>query len=58
MLSKFLTGKSTEKNPSGRPTRRWEENIIMVLDGIGINSRNWDDSAQDRDYWRFLVMRH
>ena len=22
---------------------------------IGVNTRNWADSAQDRDYWRALV---
>ena len=27
----------------------------MDLKEIGINMRNWVDSAQDRDYWRALV---
>ena len=27
----------------------------MDLKEIGINTRNWVDSAQDRDYWRILV---
>ena len=27
----------------------------MDLKEIGINTRNWIDSAQDRDYWRALV---
>ena len=27
----------------------------MDLEEIGINTRNWFDSAQDRDYWRALV---
>ena len=27
----------------------------MDLDEIGINSRNWVDLAQERDYWRTLV---
>ena len=27
----------------------------MDLEEIGINTRNWVDSAQDRDYWRALV---
>jgi hypothetical protein len=27
----------------------------MDLKEIGINSRNWIDSAQDKDYWRTLV---
>ena len=39
----------------GRPRRRWEDNIRMDLKEIGINTRNWVDSAQVRDYWRALV---
>ena len=35
--------------------RRWEYNIRMDLEEIGINAENWVDSAQDRDYWRALV---
>ena len=27
----------------------------MDLEEIGINSGNWVDSAQDRNYWRALV---
>ena len=27
----------------------------MELKQIGTNTRNWVDSAQDRDYWRALV---
>ena len=38
-----------------RPRRRLEDNITIDLKGIGINTRNWVDSAQDRDYWRALV---
>ena len=30
---------------------RWEDNIITDLKEIGINTRNWIDSAQDRVYW-------
>ena len=29
-------------------------NIRMDLKEIGINTRNWIDSAQDRDNWRGL----
>ena len=36
----------------GRPRRKWEDNIRMDLDEIGINAGNWVDSAQDRDYWK------
>ena len=49
---KILTGKPTGKIPLGRPRHRWEDNIRMDLEEIGINVGNW---AQDRDYWRALV---
>ena len=44
---KILRSTSTRKRPLGRPR--------MDLKEIGINTRNWVDSAQDRDYWRALV---
>ena len=47
---KILTGK-----PTGRPRRRWKENIRMDLKEIGINMRNWVDSTRDGDYWRALM---
>ena len=50
-----MTGKSTGKGPLGRPRRRWEDNIRMDHKEIGIKTRNWVDSAEDRDYWRALV---
>ena len=40
--------------PLGRPKRSWEDNIRKYLKEIGINTRNWVDSAQDRNYWRAL----
>ena len=52
---KILTGTPAGKRPSGRPSRRWEDNIRMDLEEMGINMRNWVDSAQDRDYWSALV---
>ena len=52
---KILTGKPTGKIPSGRPRRRWEDNIRMYLKEICINTRNWVDLAQDRDYWGAIV---
>ena len=52
---KILTGKLTGKRPLGRPRRRWEDNIRMDLEEIGINVDNWVDLAQDRDYWRALM---
>ena len=51
---KILTGIPVGKRPFGRPRRRWGDNIKMYLKEIGINTRNWADLAQDRDYWRAL----
>ena len=52
---KILTDKPTGKRPLGRTRRKWEDNIRMDLEEIGINAGNWVDSAQDRNYWRALV---
>ena len=52
---KMLIGKPTGKRPLGRLRRRWEDNIRIYFKKIGIDTRNWVDSAQDRDYWRSLV---
>jgi hypothetical protein len=52
---KSLTGTSAGKRSLERPRRRWEYNIRMDLEEIGINNRNWVDSTQDTDYWRALV---
>ena len=52
---KIFTGTPPGKRTLGRPSRGWEDNIRIYLKKIGINSRNWVDSAQDRDYWRALV---
>ena len=51
----FSTGKHTGNRPLGRPRRRWEDNIRMNLEVIGINAGNWVNSAQDRNYWKALV---
>ena len=55
MLSKFFTGKPTGNGSLGKPRRKWEDNIKIDLEEIGINAGNWVDSAQDRNYWRVLV---
>ena len=34
---------------------RWEDDIGMDLEEIGINTRNWVVWADARDYWRALV---
>ena len=52
---KILTGEPPRKRPVGRPRRRWVDNIRMDLKEIVINTTNWVDSAQNRDYLRALV---
>ena len=51
----LLAGKPTGKRPLGKHRHRSEDNIRMDLKKIGINTRNWVDSSQDRDYWIALV---
>ena len=47
---KILTGK-----PIGRPRRRLKDSIRMYLKEIGVNTRNFVDSAQHWDYFRVFV---
>ena len=49
------TGKPTGKRSLGRLRRRWEGNIRMDFEEIGINAGNWVNSVQVRYYWRALV---
>ena len=52
-VARMEEGSSAFKIQTGKPTgKRREENIRTK---IGINTSNWVDSAQDRDYWRVLV---
>ena len=41
--------KPTGKRPFGSPRSKWEDNIRMDRKEIGINTRNWIDSAQDME---------
>ena len=51
---KILAGKLIGKRLLRRPRRGWEDNIIIDLKEIGINTRNRVDSTQE-DYWKTLV---
>ena len=48
-------GKPAGKSPTGRPRRRWEDNIKMDLQEVGCEGMDWIELAQDRDRWRALV---
>ena len=50
-----MTATPTGKKPLGRSRRSWEDGISMDRKEIGIDTRNWVDSANDRDYWRAFV---
>ena len=52
---KILTGTPTRKRSLRRPERGWEDNIRIDLKEIGINTKKWVDSTQDRDYWKAHV---
>jgi hypothetical protein len=45
---RVLVGRPEGTRPPGRPRRRWEDNIKMVLREIGIDGANWIQLAQDR----------
>ena len=49
---RVLVGKPERKRPLGRPRRRWDYNIRMDLQEVGLD---WIGLAQDRDRWRTLV---
>ena len=52
---KILSGKPTGKMSLGWPMGRWEDNIRMDVKEMGINTKNWVDLTEDRDYWKALV---
>jgi hypothetical protein len=40
---------------TGRPRRRWEDNIKADLQEVGCGGTDWIELAQDRESWRALV---
>ena len=52
---RVLVGKPEGKRPLGRPRRRWEDNIRMDLQEVGVGYEDWIGLAQDRDRWLALV---
>jgi hypothetical protein len=55
MGEKIIGGKAREKEPLGRPRRRWVDNIRMDLGEVGWGSVDWIGLAKDRNRWRALV---
>ena len=54
-VHRVLVGKPEGKRPLWRPRRRWEDNIKIDLQGVGVGRGDWMELAQDRDRWRALV---
>jgi hypothetical protein len=52
---RVLVGRPESERPLGRPRRRWEDNIKMDLNEIGIDGMNRILLAQDRFRWRAFV---
>jgi len=52
---RVLVGKPEGKRPTGRPRRRWDDNIKIYLQDVGCGGMDWIELAQDRDRWRALV---
>ena len=55
VVYRVLMGKPEGKNPLGRPSRRWVDNIRMDLQEVGCVYMDWIGLAQDRDRWRTFV---
>ena len=54
-VHKVLVRKPEGKRPSGRPRRKWEDNIKVDLQKVGRGCGDWTELTQDRDRWRALV---
>jgi hypothetical protein len=52
---KVSVGKPEGKRPLGILRRRWEDNIKMDLQEVGIWGHGLDRAGSDRDKWRALV---
>jgi hypothetical protein len=52
---RLLVGKPEGKRPTGRPRRRWVDNIRMNLGEEGWGDVDWIGLAKDRNRWRARV---
>ena len=55
MLSKILTGKIKGKRSIGKLRRKMRGHIKLDLNEVSESTKNWLDSARDKDYWRALL---
>jgi len=52
---RVLVGEGQGKRLLGRPRRKWEDNIKMDLQDVGVRVTDWIDLADDRERWRALA---
>jgi hypothetical protein len=52
---RILVGRPEGRRPLARPRRRWEDNIKIDLQEVGLGGMDWIDMAQNRDRWQALV---
>jgi hypothetical protein len=52
---RVLVGRPEGKRPLGRPRRRWEDNIRVVIRVTGIDGANRNRLAQDNVQWQAFV---
>jgi hypothetical protein len=51
---RVLVGKLERKRPLGRPRIRWEDNIRVDIQEVGLGDMIWIGLARDRDRWRAI----
>jgi hypothetical protein len=54
-VCKGLVGKPEGKSSLGRPRRRWDDGIRMILVGLAVGVCSRFKLAQDRYRWRSVV---
>jgi hypothetical protein len=54
-VHRILVGRPEGRRTLGRPRRKWEDNIKMVLQEVGCGGMDWIELARDRDRWREFV---
>jgi hypothetical protein len=54
-VHRVLVRKLEVRRALGRHRRRWEDNIKMDLQEVGVGRGDWIKSCQDMDRWRALV---
>ena len=54
-VHRIMVEKPEGTSSSGRPRRRWEDNIKIDLQEVGRGCGDWMELAQDRQRWPALV---